>query len=240
MRAHLVRTVIAGAVLAAAAITATGTAAATPSGGQCPGGVLDDCYTKAEMMQYLDVAVGMINTYLDQISPGVRPAAVVFIPTSRQVTSACVNDNGSAAADASAYQYCAADNSVYIGQEEMWKLYESYGAISPVVALAHEYGHFAQDLVGIPDPHSPAESIPHENQADCFAGAFARHLDARGNLEYGKDLTNVGELMQAVGSPEGPGRTHGTPEERRASFARGFDGNLGACNAYYPANPLTV
>lgn len=240
MQNHLVRTIVTAAVLTVSAVTTTSISDAAPSGKQCPDGVLDDCFTKSEMPLYLEVAVDMVDDYLDEVAPGARPAAVVYIPTGQQVTTACTDSRGSDTADATAYQYCPVDDSVYIGQEELWRMYSSYGAISPVVGLAHEYGHFVQDLADVPDPANRVESIRHENQADCFAGAFARDLGSRGNLEYRKDLDNVDALMHYLGSDEEPGRTHGTEEERRASFAHGFDGGLSACSAYFPQTPLTA
>jgi predicted metalloprotease len=101
-----------------------------------------------------------------------------------------------------------------------------------------QYGHHIQQQVGVPAPRTAEESVRHENQADCIAGAWTRYTDDIGVLEYPDDIEDIEALFPLIGSAEGPGRDHGTAGERTDAFNRGFSGDLVACNAYFPSTPL--
>ncbi|TSE01959.1 hypothetical protein FOS14_00770 [Skermania sp. ID1734] len=233
---HLLATLI---TLALASSVTAATAHSKPAFKPCPNNVLDNCYDRKEMREFARVAADMVEHYLSAITPNqpVRPPAVTFVPTGKHVTAPCADEIGRQSADSTAYFYCPLDSAIYVGQDQIWQFYHEFGAVSPVVGLAHEFGHFAQDVAGVPEPTSFGESVTHENQADCFAGAFTNFLRRQGSLEVG-DVSNIGALLKFVGSQEGPGRDHGTAAERQAAFNKGFKGTLTACNSFYPRNPI--
>jgi predicted metalloprotease len=92
---------------------------------------------------------------------------------------ACEDPNGNDTADDMSYAYCPADDNVSIGQQLAWELYSEAGDVAPAIGIAHEFGHNVQTHVGVPVPRSDAQTLVHENQADCVAGAWPRDPDRR-------------------------------------------------------------
>ena len=123
---------------------------------------------------------------------------------------------------------------MHIGQSILWDSYRQYGAAGPISGLAHEYGHFLQSVMGVPNPRSANDTIRHENQADCFSGAFIAVLHESPN-----DVNIVEQYLTATASVDAPRRDHGTARERIDSFRLGYSGGLPACNQFFPATPLT-
>jgi predicted metalloprotease len=235
----------AGTFLVAFMVAPSPFAAATPDATSehmsCAGGELDNCYHEDQMSDFVATGQQMVTGYLTQIGvPSESLPSLTYIPAGMTTVSQCVNQDGIAAQSDRAFDYCPADHGVYIGQGTVWDSYQKYGAAGPISALAHEYGHFLQAFADVPDPHTAAETIGHENQADCVSGAFIGYLDARGEVEYPEDFDHLGQFLTATASAEGPGRDHGTATERIRSFEQGYTGGLSACNRFYPATPLTT
>lgn len=227
--------------LAAVTGIAPHASAAPPSGSgeSCVEGSLDNCYTRAQMKEFLGVIDDLVLAYMDEIGvPDDALPSLVYVPDNATVETECVDSGGNTAETDEAYSYCRGDNSVYIGQAQLWSFYTDFGAAGPTAGLAHEYGHFLQALYDVPAPTSSDESVVLENQADCISGSFISFLDDEGSIEYPKDLKNLAGLSVAIASAEGPDRDHGTVEERRASFVLGFVGDLSACDKFYPDTPL--
>ncbi len=57
-------------------------------------------------------------------------------------------------------------------------LVDAFGPMSVVMVLAHEYGHAIQHKAGLVGDDDPGIVV--EQQADCFAGAFIRHVAENG------------------------------------------------------------
>lgn len=207
----------------------------------CTNGNLDNCYTKAQMKDFLAVIDKMVLGYMDKIGvPEDSLPTVVYVPEGEIETTECVtSSDGSHDETDEAYAYCASDNKIFIGQSQLWSFYQDYGAVGPTTGLAHEYGHFLQALTGVPQPESNKDSITHENQADCISGSFVSYLDDKGDVDYPGDYKNLAGLAFEIASAEGPNRDHGTVDERVGSFVIGFYGDLSACNEFYPDAPLT-
>ena len=91
----------------------------------------------------------------------------------------------------------------------------------------------------MPGPRTADESVRHENQADCIAGAWTRYTDQQGWLEYPDDIEDIDALFPLIGSAEsaGPRPRHARPSGSARSSA-GFDSGLGACTAFFPSAPL--
>lgn len=226
----------AAALIVTSAVTAVPTAAADPKAPNtsCPGGELDGCYSKSQMGEFLQVGRQMVSQYLSHIGVSSRPR-LVYIPEWQRAISVC---SGISSLNDQAYAYCPADNTVYIGQNSLWGFYRQYGAAAPIAGIAHEHGHYLQTISGVPAPKTFAETIQHEDQADCVAGDFVEYLRSLGNVEYPQDYQNLGDFLRAIGSREGPGRDHGTPSERVSTFEKGFFGGLPVCNRFFPDTPL--
>jgi len=246
LRVRTDATSVAAAVLAAVALTITCAVAAAPSGADspndttsCPADELDYCYNRDQMHEFVEVGERMVVDYLTQTGvPGRSLPTLTYIPSGAGAGSPCVDQNGNGTQHDRSYDYCPTDNTVYVGQSGLWDFYRQFGAAGPVSGLAHEYGHFLQAFTHVPDPTSAAETIRHEDQADCISGAFIGYLDDRGMVDYPKDFDNVDQYLTATASAEAPGRDHGTAEERTRSFELGDTGGLPACNQFYPSTPL--
>ncbi|HYJ68531.1 MAG TPA: neutral zinc metallopeptidase [Nocardioidaceae bacterium] len=140
--------------------------------------------------------------------------------------------------DDSSYFYCSADNSVYVGEHQMWQFYAVIGDAAPAVGLAHEWGHFVQSQVGVLSvPARRANLINTENQADCIAGAWSAHM-VREGIFVDDDFDDVAALLPAIASAEGPARDHGTVEERVDSWLLGYERGIFGCNSYFPGIPI--
>ncbi len=64
--------------------------------------------------------------------------------------------------------YCFSVNRVYFDENWFKTNYAKYGKLFPAYLIAHEFGHAAQDVIGMPG----TLSIDIEAQADCFTGAY--------------------------------------------------------------------
>jgi predicted metalloprotease len=142
--------------------------------------------------------------------------------------------------------YCPADQLVYFDLEFLQQLQEQFGATGDLAAqyiVAHEYGHHVQNVTGIEGrvrqlqqraPGSANEfSVALELQADCFAGAWASSVAERGLFDREGEIDEALAAAEAVGDDrimESAGQevdpesfTHGSAEQRRSWFAKGFD-----------------
>ena len=95
---------------------------------------------------------------------------------------------------------------------------------------AHEWGHLVQTELGIMS--ASYRSIDIELQADCFAGAWAKHADQAGELEAG-DLQEGARALYNAGDPANvpwfSRQAHGTPQQREDSFNNGYAQGVQGC-----------
>lgn len=113
------------------------------------------------------------------------------------------------------------------------QLVEDFGPMSAVTVLAHEYGHAIQYSTGIVADDDPG--IVFEQQADCFAGAFMRHV-AEGNSEH-FELNTADGLNNVLASmvlfrdsdPNDPDSIHGSAFERVTAVQIGFTDGAATC-----------
>jgi predicted metalloprotease len=201
----------------------------------CGGGSLEGCFSYNEMDDYLNAVTGMVEDFFQTTYPRVsEPRDIVFIAHGRGARSSC------GVSDSYAYEYCAGDQSIYIGQDLLWQFYKGAGDAAPAIGLAHEWGHHLQTMLGVGQEVSTRKAaIAFENQADCISGAWAKYADGKGWLETEDDVRDADTLLEAIGSAEGPGRDHGTTAEREAAFNLAYQKGIAACNQYFPDAPLT-
>lgn len=220
---------------------------ARPSGGQVSPAADD------EMKNFISVVLAETEDVWNGLfrQAGGRYEEPTLVLFSGQVRSAC----GFASA-ASGPFYCPGDKRVYIDlsfYDELRRKFEAPGDFAQAYVVAHEVGHHVQNLIGVlPEFNrlrrqmSKAEanqmSIRVELQADCFAGVWGYHVRDRGLLEAG-DLeealnaaTQIGDdaiqkRLQGFVVPES--FNHGTSEQRKRWFRRGFEsGDMGACDTF--------
>lgn len=157
------------------------------------------------------------------------------------VQSAC----GAAGASVGPF-YCPGDHKLYIDLsffQELQDKFQAPGDFAMAYVVAHEVGHHVQTLLGINEqvnalrPKLSTEefnkySVRLELQADYFAGVWARHQKDMNFLEEG-DLDEAITAASAVGDDriqeQAQGYivpdsfTHGTSEQRKRWFTKGFE-----------------
>ncbi len=130
--------------------------------------------------------------------------------------------------------YCPGSNNLYYDSDFLMQQLIDNGDFAPAVIIAHEWGHLVQTDLGILDQDYPTRYI--ELQADCFAGAWAKHAqddqDALIRLEEGDIEEGITAIFKA-GDPEGTPwfdpQAHGSSQERADSFQLGLDQGVDAC-----------
>ncbi|MET8366653.1 neutral zinc metallopeptidase [Micromonospora sp. NPDC049580] len=158
--------------------------------------------------------------------------------------------------------YCPADKKVYIDlsfYDELATRFGAKGEFAQPYVLAHEYGHHIQNLLGTNakagqgDQSGPrSASVRLELQADCYAGAWAKHAseskDRTGEKPLFKSITEA-DVSQAIDAAEAIGDdsiqersggrvnpdqfTHGTSEQRKRWFSQGYDqGDPKTCDTF--------
>ena len=128
------------------------------------------------------------------------------------------------------------------------------GDFAQAYVIAHEVGHHVQTLLGISTEVRQAQaraskvqanelSVRQELQADCFAGLWANRNHARtqflekGDIEEALDAAEkIGDdylQHKAHGHVVPDSFTHGTSQQRKAWFYRGFEtGDIQACDTF--------
>jgi uncharacterized protein len=178
------------------------------------------------------------------------PRLVLF---TGQVSSAC----GSASAAVGPF-YCPGDHQVYLDLsffQEMEARLGGGGEFAEAYVVAHEVGHHVQTLTGVTQRVNDARRrgqditgatgllVRQELQADCYAGLWAHHAQARhdwlepGDIEAALNTASaIGDdrlQRQSRGTVVPDAFTHGTSAQRVRWFRRGFDGgDPGECDTF--------
>jgi len=142
--------------------------------------------------------------------------------------------------------YCPADNKIYIDlifYEELRSRFKAPGDFAMAYVIAHEVGHHVQYQLGVLDQVQELRTKVSESeyneyqvrlelQADYLAGVWANHVKGMGYLEEGdleeamKAASAVGDdriQMQSQGYVVPDSFTHGTSEQRKRWFYKGFE-----------------
>jgi hypothetical protein len=227
----------AAAVLVAAAM-AVGGSAVPAKAGDCAS--LENCYAYEEMGTFLDVAWGLVNDFIrDQYDSRLFRVRLQYVPHGDSGDERCTDGSGPAQYNDMSYEFCAPDETIFIGQDRLWQFYSDIGDAAAVMGLAHEYGHSLQAAQEVPPATTPAGNIPHENQADCVAGAWFRYAEEVGITEDPDDLQDLKAMLELIGSSESDeDRDHGTTAERSDAVNLGIAGGIESCNSYFPETPL--
>jgi len=168
-----------------------------------------------------------------------------------EVRSAC-----GFASSASGPFYCPGDSEIYIDLSFYKQLEQEFGAggdFAQAFVLAHEVGHHIQNIIGVLPQFNRMRqsmgkveankmSVKVELQADCFAGMWGHYVAKEGWLEAG-DLEEALVAANQIGDDAIQKRTqgyvvpesfnHGTSEQRRFWFRRGFEsGRVESCDTF--------
>jgi hypothetical protein len=212
-----------------------------PTGFSCPNQSFRGCFTSSDqMVTYYEYVLPFIDAFFQQTWPKLPlPDHIYFLTTGSKLHEACGDPaTNSNLADDTSYEFCPADNNVYIGQRLAFALYSQAGDVAPATGLAHELGHHIQSLTGVPAPQSNAQTLVHENQADCVSGAFLGFANDHHWLER-SDVPVLEKYLGLIASSENdPNRTHGDFNERGAALQLGGEKGISACNAFYPGTPI--
>ena len=203
----------------------------------CPAGDLEGAFrSSAEMAVYLECVIPNVEQWIDATYADTahHPTNYYFVPTGGGGT------DGGCAYDETSLEYCRPSGNIYLGEASLWKQYSVFGDAAPVTVLAHEVTHHFQNVAGVPAWTTPNEEIPHENQADCGAGAFMAYAKQQGWMDVQDDIVDLAGSLVNAGESEGPDRTHGTVDERLAAFYVGYlsGEGLSACNGFLPGTPI--
>jgi predicted metalloprotease len=181
-----------------------------------------------------------------------EPKLVLF---NQSVESAC-----GMAGSATGPFYCPGDEKIYIDLSffnELQNRFKAPGDFAMAYVIAHEVGHHIQNLLGVTDKIGGLRrqlseeefnqySVKVELQADFYAGIWAYYTHRNQLLEEG-DIEEALNAASAVGddriqkSTQGyivpESFTHGTSEQRKRWFYKGFTtGDINAGNTFETEN----
>lgn len=142
--------------------------------------------------------------------------------------------------------YCSGDSKIYLDLSFYQDLSTKYGAagdFAMAYVIAHEVGHHIQNQLGTMNEYGRARqnlsekegnklNVRLELQADYYAGAWAHFVDGQGLLDVGdiEEAMNAAHAVgddhlqeQAYGHSMPDSFTHGTSEQRKRWFDRGYN-----------------
>ncbi len=157
--------------------------------------------------------------------------------------------------------YCPMDQTVYLDLsffQEMQQRFRAGGDFAYAYVIAHEVGHHVEKQLGLLDQAQARQrqvggaegnqiSVRVELMADCLAGVWAHHSDARyRSLEPG-DIENAINAAQAIGDDrlqkQSQGYavpdsfTHGSSAQRVRWLKQGLQtGDMRSCNTFQSGN----
>jgi uncharacterized protein len=224
--------------------------------GDTPADISSECRTGADANRREDCRIVAVVNSVQKFWDGVFQRSnrqYTYVDTvffTDQTQTAC----GYASSQVGPF-YCPADKLVYIDLGFFDELQSRFGvgnsAFVQAYVLAHEYGHHVQDLLGVLDtigndrqgPESKA--VRSELQADCYAGVWAAHATetrlieqlTQADINDGLDAAaaigddRIQEQTQGQVNPET--WTHGSSEQRRRWFSRGYEqGRPAVCDTF--------
>lgn len=202
---------------------------------------------------FLTAAFGDIQAFWDAAfpetygSPFEKLSGGIFAayPARQEPIPGCGTEEASSYEDVANYGafYCiAGDFMAYDDASLLPSLVNELGQEAVAIVLAHEFGHAVQARSG--EWENPV--VLKEQQADCFAGAWAAHVASGGSDLISFDDADVRAgiiAMINVRDPiEGDGladpQAHGTGFDRVGAFQDGFVGGVTRCKPFFDEGRL--
>ncbi len=197
-----------------------------------------------KLADFVSVVLADTEDVWNKLLDGYRePTLVLF---TGGVRSACGQ-----ATSASGPFYCSGDEKVYIDlifYKELKNRFDAPGDFAQAYVIAHEVGHHVQHLMGITDEVHAMRgklskeeynqmSVKLELQADFLAGVWAHHAQRTKSILESGDYEEALNAASAIGDDriqkQSKGYvipdsfTHGTSEQRKRWFKKGFEtGNI--------------
>jgi predicted metalloprotease len=139
--------------------------------------------------------------------------------------------------------YCArGDLLAWDAAELLPQMQETYGDLAVGVVIAHEWGHVVQAR-----ENKVAATVTLEQQADCYAGAWMRHVEDTKNPAFplsdnsaDRALSGLLDVADQPGTAAGDPRAHGSGFDRVASFQSGYESGVKQCASMTDANTKLV
>lgn len=205
--------------------------------------VQNDAHTNED--QLAEDAIADLNVYWKQALPS--QFGVQFTPLKRYISYDSSNPSISTECgelDEENAFYCPPGDLIAWDRGQLLPLMtKAYGPISVVTVLAHEFGHAIQTRLAKAGKVQLDDSTPTivlEQQADCFAGVFLRHVAE--NKAQHLQISTVAGLNQALGAlyfvRDKPGQVaknegaHGSAFDRTQAFQEGFEDGPKKCASY--------
>jgi predicted metalloprotease len=224
--------------------------------GDTPGEVSQECRTGQDANERQDCRIVAVVNSVQKFWDGVferSGESYPYVDTvffTEQVQTEC----GFASSQVGPF-YCPRDQLVYIDLGFFDELQSRFGVGSAPFAqayvIAHEYGHHVQNQLGVldqigSDTQGPeSRAVRAELQADCYAGVWAANAVETGliaeltqaDINAGLDAASaigddrIQEKAQGQVNPEV--WTHGSSEQRRRWFSRGYEeGRPAVCDTF--------
>ena len=122
-------------------------------------------------------------------------------------------------------------------------LQRDFGEFAVALVAAHELGHAVQARTGT----SASSTIPLELQADCFAGAWARHATGTTGDTFDVTRRDLDEALAGylyfrdpTGTDPSAEGAHGSAFDRMSAFTDGFSGGVQRCKDYATSPPTVT
>ena len=141
--------------------------------------------------------------------------------------------------------YCGGEDDDYIAYDAanlMPELNESFGALTPAVVLAHEFGHAVQHRAEVDAP-----SVVIELQADCLSGAWVAYAQTSASDPLTVDETALDSSIRAIpllrdqpGTAAINPKAHGLGFDRVNAFQTGYESGAGECATFPDGNVVVT
>ncbi|MBS9476816.1 KPN_02809 family neutral zinc metallopeptidase [Ancylobacter radicis] len=209
---------------------------------------------KDEMGQFASVVLAQTE---DVWTPIFKAQGATYRPPGLVLFTGGTRSGCGAAQSAMGPFYCPTDQKVYLDLtffDEMKRRFRAPGDFAAAYVIAHEVGHHVENQIGIlaqvqerqrqsSRAEANALSVRVELMADCLAGVWAHHADAKwrileeGDIEEAMNAASaIGDdrlQKQAQGYTVPDSFTHGTSAQRVSWFRKGLDtGSMKQCNAF--------
>jgi uncharacterized protein len=199
-----------------------------------------------ETGRFVAAVLGNTEDVFRQILPA--QANIAYVEPSLILFAGRTNSGCGFAQSATGPFYCPLDQTIYLDTSffgEMDSRLGGGGDFAYAYVIAHEAAHHVQNVIGIlpkvreaqraaSQAEANALSVRVELMADCIAGVWAHHAEARWSVLEDGDIEEALSTAAAIGDDRlqkaGQGEavpdsfTHGSSEQRMTWFRTGLDG----------------